>query len=265
MKILLIGCGHMGGAMLAGWLKREDVERIDVIDPTATAPADSRVHMHTRIGPTVASPDIVVLAVKPQTMKTACEQIAPHLKADVPVVSIAAGITLASLTSYLGSIRPYVRVMPNTPGAIGKGISGFYANEKTTEEQVTTVESLLDALGEFVRVDAENLIDAITAVSGSGPAYVFALTEALEAAARKIGLDADLAARLARQTVIGAAALMEHDKSLKPIDLRRSVTSRGGTTEAALDVLSRNQAFENLLSDAVKAALTRARDLSQSQ
>lgn len=265
MKILLIGCGHMGGAMLAGWLKRPDIERIDVVDPTATSPADERVHMHTVIGPAVTNPDIVVLAVKPQVMREACEQIAPHLAADTPVVSIAAGVPLTRLVTLLGAARPYIRVMPNTPGAIGKGISGFYANEKTTAEQVAIVEGLLSALGTFVQVPDEKLIDAITAVSGSGPAYVFALTEAMEAAAIAIGLPPELAGQLAKETVIGAASLMESDKSLKPQDLRRSVTSRGGTTEAALDVLSKNQDLEKLMIEAVKAAFRRSQELAQSQ
>lgn len=127
------------------------------------------------------------------------------------------------------------------------------------------VESLLSALGDFVQVSEESHIDSVTAVSGSGPAYVFALTEALENAAKNLGLDEALAARLARATVIGAASLMDHEKDLKPSDLRRSVTSPGGTTAAALDVLSKNQALQTLLVDAVKAAQKRAQDLAQSQ
>jgi pyrroline-5-carboxylate reductase len=262
MNILLIGCGHMGGAMLAGWLASPGLERVDVIDPHAALPVDTRVRsVDVPDGPY----DMAVLAVKPQVMDAVCAAIAPTLDAATPVLSIAAGIPIATLARHFGETRGLVRAMPNTPGAIGQGITGYVTNRKISLKQSDVIDFLLGALGLFVRLEREELMDAVTALSGSGPAYVFALTESLEKAGIASGLPGDVAAKLARQTVIGAAALMSKDSAKSPETLRKAVTSPGGTTEAALNVLLQNRALDSLLESALKAAAKRSKDLAQSQ
>lgn len=263
MKVLLVGCGHMGGAMLQGWLGQVGITHIDVVEPGRPGHADKRVTMHkdaTTIGRVY---DMAVLAVKPQVMTTVCADLAPRLDGGVPVLSIAAGITLATLSKYFGLTRGLIRAMPNTPGAIGQGITGFVHNQKLDSKQVDAVTRLLSVLGEVMALPAEEMMDAVTAVSGSGPAYIFVLTEALQKAAVNNGLPDDVAAKLARQTVIGAAALLAKESTKTPGELRVAVTSPGGTTAAALDVMGKNRALETLLEDAVKAAIQRSKDLAQ--
>ncbi|MCB1537484.1 MAG: pyrroline-5-carboxylate reductase [Alphaproteobacteria bacterium] len=264
MNILLIGCGHMGGAMLAGWLDHPRIARIDVVDPAATAPADSRVTMHRALNALAGRDfDACVLAVKPQVMDAMLATLAPVLPQGIPVLSIAAGVTLATLGRFMGADRPLLRAMPNTPGAIGAGITGFITNKKITKKQIDEAVFLFSTLGDVVALDNESQIDAVTAISGSGPAYVFALAEALEKAGIECGLAPDMAARLARATVQGAGALLAARASESPESLRRAVTSPGGTTAAALKVLHENRALDRLMNDAVHAALARARELAQ--
>ena len=264
MKILLIGCGHMGSAMLAGWLRRDDIERVVVVDPGKPAITDPRVRVMADGGDVSGSFDMVVLAVKPQVMNAICADLAPRLSGEDPVLSIAAGITLDTLAKHFGS-RPLVRAMPNTPGAIGQGITGYVMRGKFDQKQIDTVDRLLGVLGNVVQIPDETMMDAVTAVSGSGPAYVFALTEALEKAAKASGLPDDVAVKLARQTVVGAAALMDARADTSPEALRKAVTSPGGTTAAALSVLMQNRALDTLLEEAVLAAKKRGNDLAQSQ
>lgn len=264
MNILLIGCGQMGSAMLAGWLRGQDVTRVVAVDPGQPDQTDPRVVMRANIDGIDGPFDVVVLAVKPQVMKSVAATLAPHLSPDVPVLSIAAGITLSTLKHYFGD-RPIIRAMPNTPGAIGQGITGYTLNEKTISKQNDMAVHLLSVLGNVVQVPDEDMMDAVTAVSGSGPAYVFALTEALEKSAISSGLPNDVAKQLARQTVIGAAALMAAKADTSPDTLRKAVTSPGGTTAAALDVLFQNRNLDTLLEKAVFAAKKRSEDLAQSQ
>lgn len=264
MDILLIGCGHMGSAMLTGWLRREDITRVVVVDPGQPNQDDRRVVACAHASEITGNFDIAVLAVKPQVMNAVCADLAPRLSADVTVVSIAAGITLPTLAQHFGD-RPLVRAMPNTPGAIGRGITGYVTNQKLMSEHNDAVVRLLDVLGDVVQVPEESMMDAVTAVSGSGPAYIFAVTEALEKAAIASGLPGDLAVKLARQTVVGAAALMDAKRGTSPEALRKAVTSPGGTTEAALHVLMENRALETLFKEAVLAAKTRGQNLAQSQ
>lgn len=269
MRILLVGCGHMGKAMLAGWLKQSDVTHVDVIDPSGyDGIADVRVHMYA--DPVAWAhnknfPQIVVLAVKPQTMEQINRTLPAVVPEGIPVLSIAAGITLTNLANAWGEHRPIIRAMPNTPGAIGQGVTCFVVNKNVKPDQIDIVDTLLSALGFVYRIANESLIDAVTALSGSGPGYVFYFTEALQKAGEMIGLPHELAAALARQTVIGSAALLSHDINKTPEALRQAVTSPGGTTAAALRVLVENRGLEKLLNDALEAAKARSQELAQSQ
>lgn len=261
MKILLIGCGNMGGAMLAGWLASPQVQKVDVVDPSLPAHGDQRVQVHRDI-PASPQADIAVLAVKPRIMDGVAAALGRTLPGAVPVLSIAAGVTLARLAKHLGTERPLVRAMPNTPGAIGQGITGYIQNNNMNEKQLDTAVFLIKTLGNCVHVKDEAMMDALTALSGSGPAYIYAFTESLEKAGIKAGLSPEASSELARQTVIGAAALMAAEPARSPADLRIAVTSPGGTTAAALDILQGNHRLDTLVEEAVLAATKRSRDLA---
>lgn len=265
MKILLIGCGRMGGAMLDGWVRDQRITQIDVVDPNTDAKDLPHVRVHKDLTSVTAIPDMAVLAVKPQGIDLVCVGLAKKLTAATPVLSIAAGITLARLAQFLGHERPLIRAMPNTPGAIGQGITGFIKNKQIEQYQIDISNVLLSTLGNVHQVTEETMIDAITAVSGSGPAYLYAFTESLEKAAKKAGIPDELAAILARQTVIGSAALMGDQKDQSPAALREAVTSPNGTTAAGLAVLNKNQTLDTLLEKTVQAAFQRSKDLAQSQ
>lgn len=258
----------MGQAMVQGWLQKPDVTCVDIIEPYQTnLPVDARLHFFADAQSWAEQKnnvDIVVLAVKPQVIDSVNLVLPAFVPQDVPVLSIAAGITLTNLTKAWGVARPLIRAMPNTPGAIGQGVTGYIINKNIIEEHDVIANSLLSALGHVYQVTDEKQMDAITAVSGSGPAYVYNFVEALENAAKNIGLPNDLARDLARQTVIGAAALLAHETTLSPEALRVAVTSPGGTTEAALNVLMGNQGLATPLSEAVKAAFKRSQELAQS-
>lgn len=260
----------MGSAMVKGWLSSlPNLASIDIIDPTPTnVTSDARISVFGDGQGWAAQKrpvDIVVLAVKPQMIASANSSLPPHVPTDVPVLSIAAGITLTSLAKAWGEDRPIIRAMPNTPAAIGRGVTVYVGNNKTNENHIDNVYSLLDVLGLAYQVTDEKLMDAVTAVSGSGPAYVFNFVEALEEAAKSVGLPEHLAKDLARETVIGAAALLEHEQEQSPAALREAVTSPGGTTEAGLYMLMGNQVLEDILKMAVKAAKVRSEKLAQSQ
>jgi pyrroline-5-carboxylate reductase len=269
-SVLLVGAGRMGGALLKGWLAGgRGAERIFVQEPSpppdvAALIADAGIA--TGSPPAMdAPPDVIVLAVKPQMMDAVLPGVAPLAGPGTVVLSIAAGRSIASMAGHFPLEMAIVRAMPNTPAAIGRGITALHANPNATAVQRAECEALLRAAGETVWVAEESLIDAVTAVSGSGPAYIFLLAECLAEAGRAAGLDADLAARLARATVSGAGELL-HRSPLDPAELRRNVTSPGGTTEAALRVLmGENGApapMEELMTRAVAAALRRARELA---
>ena len=208
-----------------------------------------------------ASVDAIVLAVKPQVLATVASLYAGHAARGSLILSIAAGRTLAAVASWLGEDAPIVRAMPNTPAAVGRGISVAVGNARVDAAQRRLADELLAAAGEVAWVDDEALIDAVTAVSGSGPAYVFLLAEYLADAGTKAGLPAALAARLARATVAGAGELL-HRSDEPAAELRRRVTSPGGTTEAALDVLMAADGLAPLLCEAVRRAAARARELA---
>ncbi|MBP1852623.1 pyrroline-5-carboxylate reductase [Rhizobium halophytocola] len=265
--VLLVGAGNMGGALLTGWFRSGiPGASVTVLDPSAapriqSAIADAGSTLVTHV-PQDLSPDVLFLALKPQMMGSALPALAKLVGPQTVVVSVAAGTTIASLSEALGN-GATVRAMPNTPAMVGRGITGAFANDKVTAEQRDLVHRLLKVSGPVEWVESETDIDLVTAVSGSGPAYVFYLVECMAEAGRKLGLPADLAMRLARETVAGAGELL-HQSSDAAADLRRNVTSPGGTTAAALAVLTEpHDGMQPLFDRAIAAARERAEELSR--
>jgi pyrroline-5-carboxylate reductase len=265
MVLLLIGCGKMGGALLKGWLERGAARHVVVVEPGAGADAfagERLVERHKRPEeiPLEFAPDVVVFAVKPQVMDGAVSPYKRFVGRSL-FLSIAAGKTLRYFGRLLDDEAAVVRAMPNTPAAVGRGITVATANPRVTPTQRRLADTLLSAVGEVGWVDDETLIDAVTAVSGSGPAYVFLLIECLAKAGVAAGLPAELATRLARATVAGSGELarLSHEPASK---LREAVTSPGGTTRAALDVLMATDGLEPLMIKAVAAAARRSRELA---
>ena len=264
-SVVLVGAGNMGGAMLSGWLsKGVPGNRITVVDPSPsdamkTKMAEAGV-VHTTAAP--ANPtDILFLAVKPQMMDAVLPPLTSLVGDRTVVVTVAAGKTLGFIEGHLGDAA-MVRAMPNTPTMVGRGVTGAFANSRVTEVQRDAVDALLRVGGPVEWVLAEADIDAVTAVSGSGPAYVFYLVECMAEAGRKAGLPADLAMRLARETVSGAGELM-HQSPEDASQLRKNVTSPGGTTAAALAVLMAENGMQPLFDQAIAAARQRAEELGQ--
>ena len=264
-QITFIGAGNMAASLIGG-LRKQGVaaERIRASDPGAAAlqamHSAFAISTYTDNSLAIAGSDVIVLAVKPQVMRSVCEQLAPHLSTHQLIISIAAGISSASLSQWLGE-RAIVRCMPNTPALIQQGVSGLYANAQVTEEQRQQAQQLLSAVGLAVWLDDEHLIDAVTAVSGSGPAYFFLLIEAMTQAGVKLGLPADTAAQLATYTAQGAAN-MACQSTLDAAQLRQQVTSPNGTTEAALQAFQRG-GFLELVETAVHSAALRSQELAQ--
>ncbi len=262
----MLGAGRMGLAMLEGWLLSGlDPARVVVCDPAPSARLEELAGQHgLRLNPPLdnLAPVVLVVAVKPQALADALSALPDNIAAAHPLVlSIAAGAPVALFTSILGEV-PVVRAMPNTPAAIGKGMTGLYASETVSGAQRALARALLAVLGEVVEVPTEADIDKVTAISGSGPAYVFLLAECLAEAGAALGLDEHTAAQLARRTLIGAAALLEQAEE-DPAALRRAVTSPGGTTEAALNVLMADDGgLCPLMRRATAAAEHRARELA---
>ncbi|MBE2277622.1 MAG: pyrroline-5-carboxylate reductase [Rhodobacteraceae bacterium] len=260
--LVLLGCGKMGSALLAGWLKAGvPAKSVWVLEPQ---PSDwlqgAGVHLNAGLPP---APAVALLAVKPQMMGAALPGLQALGNGTTLFISIAAGTTIATLEATLGAATPIVRVMPNTPAMVGRGISGLCGNARATAADLALARNLMQAVGEVVDLDGEHQIDAVTAVSGSGPAYVFLLIEALAAAGEAEGLSADVAMRLARATVCGAGELAwQSDETAA--QLRINVTSPGGTTAAALAVLMDDKTgLPPLMHRAVKAAADRGRELGR--
>lgn len=261
--LLLVGAGKMGAAMLEGWLGRGlDAARVAVLEPQPSAQVSGHAAQGLRINPPREQlrADMLVIAVKPQSAAELMPQLAPLLAPSSLVVSIMAGRTLAFLQGALPANTAVVRSMPNTPAAIGRGITVAVANAAVTPAQRQLASDLLAAIGAVEWIDDEALMDAVTAVSGSGPAYVFLLAESLARAGASAGLPPDLSARLARATVAGAGELL-HRSSEDAATLRKNVTSPGGTTAAALDVLMASDGLDPLLTRAVAAATKRSKEL----
>lgn len=261
--LVLLGCGKMGSAMLEGWLANGIAPgSVWILDPCPSDRLQALVadglHLNEDL-PT--APAICIVAVKPQMMGEALPQIAALGNGATVFLSIAAGTPIAAFAAILGDKTPIIRAMPNTPAAIGRGITALIGNALVEDAALEMAETLLQAVGQTVRLDDEQQMDAVTAVSGSGPAYVFHLIETLAAAGEAEGLPADLAMRLAKATVGGAGELAERATE-SPSQLRVNVTSPGGTTAAALEVLmDHDNGFPNLLRKAVKAAAERSREL----
>lgn len=264
-SLILAGAGKMGGAMLEGWLRAGlPAGAATVLDPQpsdemAALAASGRIRLNPE-GAT-PTPQVLVLGIKPQTLAEAGPALRGHGGASTLVISIVAGKTVADLAAALPEARAFVRAMPNLPASIGRGATGAYANPAVSAAQRATATALLSANGILEWVGDEGLIDAVTALSGSGPAYVFHLAEAMAEAGAAAGLEPGLAARLARATVVGAAALLD-ESHLEPARLRENVTSRGGTTAAALGVLMGPRGMGPLLGEAVAAAKRRAAELA---
>jgi pyrroline-5-carboxylate reductase len=263
-SIVLAGAGKMGGALLTGWIAQGlDPARVAVIEPHPSDEIRALAAKGVRLNP--ASGDIgavaaLVVAVKPQMFQEAAAALRKWAQPSTLVVSIMAGTTIAALSAACGG--SVVRAMPNTPAAIGRGITVAVADNNVGSEQRAMAHALLAATGTVEWVDDEALMDAVTAVSGSGPAYVFLLAEELARAGVAAGLPADLAAKLARETVAGSGELL-HRSELDAATLRQNVTSPGGTTAAALNVLMQPDAMQALMTRAVAAATKRSKELAK--
>jgi pyrroline-5-carboxylate reductase len=263
--IVLIGAGKMGSAMLDGWLGLGlDPARVAVIEPEPSGEISALAARGLRLNPeprALSDPGVIVIAVKPQVAAEAVPAAGPLVGSSSVVVSIMAGQRLASLERALPAGTATIRTMPNTPAAIGRGITVAVPNARVSAQQRDLTDRLLAAIGAVEWVENEALLDAVTAVSGSGPAYVFLLAEALAQAGAAVGLPAALAERLARATVAGSGELL-HRSPVDAATLRRNVTSPGGTTEAALGVLMGDKGLAPLLREAVAAATRRSRELA---
>jgi pyrroline-5-carboxylate reductase len=262
--IVLAGAGKMGSALLAGWLRAGlTADRVVAIEPQPSAEISALSTRGLRLNPTAdAVRDVaaLVLAVKPQTFGEAGPQLKPFVSANTLVVSIMAGPTIAKIAAACGGA--VVRAMPNTPAAIGKGITVAVPASHVSAGQRSLADALLRATGAVEWVEDEALLDPVTAVSGSGPAYVFLLAEELARAGVAAGLPADLAAKLARETVAGSGALLQQS-DLEAATLRQNVTSPGGTTAAALEILMGKDGLPGLMARAVAAATRRSKELAK--
>lgn len=264
--IAFIGAGNMGRSMAGGLLKSGwDRARLVLADndPQQRRAVEDLLGVRVCADNSVAVTDagIVVLAVKPQALKPVAEELAPIVQQERPlIVSIAAGVRITDLERWLGGNLAIVRVMPNTPALVGSGASAMFANRRVNAEQRDIAESILRAVGIAVWLPREELLDAVTALSGSGPAYFFLVMEALERAAIEAGLEAATARLLTLETAYGAAK-MALEGGTDPAELRRRVTSPGGTTERAIQVLQEGQ-VERLFTAAIEAATARARELA---
>jgi len=267
--LVLVGAGKMGGAMLEGWLARGlPPKKVVVLEPQPSKSIKALARRGVRINPKnalskrggIGKVAAMVIAVKPQTAPDALPQLAPLIGAKTVAVSIMAGRTLGFLDAVLPGAA-HVRAMPNTPAAIGRGITVAVGNRRVTASARKLAHALLAATGSVEWVSDEALMDAVTAVSGSGPAYVFLLAETMARAGVAAGLPAALADKLARETVAGSGELL-HRAPLPAATLRQNVTSPGGTTAAALDVLMGKDGLDPLMTRAIAAATRRGKELA---
>jgi pyrroline-5-carboxylate reductase len=266
LRILLIGAGKMGGAMLEGWLKRGvKPDQVSVLDPHPSDRMKELSKAGLRLSPAIEDigiADVVILAIKPQMLDAAAQSLKAVVGPQTLVISILAGKTIGDIEARVPHLQAIVRAMPNTPAAVGRGITGCAASSGVNDSQKALASQLLSAIGRVEWVPDETLIDAVTAVSGSGPAYVFHLVECMAAAGVKQGLSPELAMSLARATVEGAGELLFQEAETSASVLRQNVTSPGGTTAAALDVLMADDGLGLLMDRAIDAARKRAVALS---
>lgn len=265
MNILFLGGGNMANALIGGMLKQGfEAKAIHVIDPGSEARAKLTdtygVNCYSTAGEAPSSPDVLILAVKPQQMKDAIAPLNEKL-GQALVISIAAGLNMNTLSRFLDGHGKIVRCMPNTPALIGAGVTGLCARPEVTQDERAIADRVLRAVGSTVWIANESQMDAVTAVSGSGPAYVFLFIEALQQAAGELGLTPEQGRKLAIETVQGAAALAAH--SDEPAStLRQRVTSKGGTTEAALRVMAEKGVKDGII-EGIKAAEARGQELGK--
>jgi pyrroline-5-carboxylate reductase len=261
-RIVVVGFGNMGQALVRGWLaKGRGASSIRIVDPAAAAHSVAR-DLELTVDDGIGAADVVLLAVKPSQLADVLPRCAAAVRVGAVFLSIAAGKTLAEIGKGLGRDAAIVRAMPNTPAAIGRGMTALVANAAASRAQRALCGDLLAAVGSVAWLDDERHMDAVTAISGSGPAYVFLLIECFEQAAVELGLDAVLAKQLALATVAGAGAYAV-DAREAPAELRRRVTSPNGTTQAALDVLMAEPGMRELLVRATRAAADRSRELAK--
>ena len=265
-SIVFVGGGNMARSLIGGMLERGTAaSSIVVSEPFPEARSALATRFGIQVGSNnteaAANANTLVLAVKPQVMRDVCASIRESLPADAVVVSIAAGITCQQLDDWLGGGRAVVRCMPNTPALVGAGATGIFANANTSEAQLERAQALMRAVGITVRIHDESLMDVVTALSGSGPAYVFLLAQAMQAGAEAQGLPPAAARVLTAQTLFGASRMLIEDAE-DAAALRARVTSPGGTTQAAVETLQFG-GFEALLASAIQAATTRGRELAR--
>lgn len=267
--LLVVGCGQMGGALLRGWLlKGLSPDIVHIVDPQIhkVSPPEARqasLYQSLDDVPNDLSPRVALLAVKPQMMDAVLPALGRLVGPGTLVLSIAAGTRMSYLQDEIGGAPKIIRAMPNTPSAIGKGVAVLVANDACAEEDRVLGSALLRVSGEVHWIEDESLLNAVTGLSGSGPAYVFHLVEAMTAGGIAAGLEPELAKALARRTVIGAGALLEASED-SPEQLRKNVTSPKGTTEAALNIIMKDRALEHLMCKAILAATRRGKVLSNS-
>ncbi len=266
LSIALLGAGKMGSALLGGWLDGSfEQSRFFVFDPAPDQTVAALERDNVSINPStseIPEPDLVVVAVKPQIFPDALPAIKPICGSKTLLISVAAGETIGEFEDAFGVSQPVVRAMPNTPATIGAGITALIANGNVSSAQRDLASKLLVSVGSVVWLDSEEQMDAVTALSGSGPAYVFLLTECMTQAGISQGLSPELARNLARATVSGAGALMAQSDD-DAATLRENVTSPGGTTEAALAVLRSEDGLQRLMEQAIDAATKRSKELGK--
>jgi pyrroline-5-carboxylate reductase len=265
-SLVLAGAGKMGGAMLRGWLTAGLAPAgVAVLDPLPSPDAVAlSVSAGIALNPEgqIIEPDVLVLAIKPQMLEAAAQGLGTIAAPETLVLSIMAGKTIGNLQARLPRARAFVRVMPNTPAAVGRGAAAGFASGAVSDVQRAWTERLMRAVGMFDWLDDEDLIDAVTAISGSGPAYIFSLVEAMAKAGEAVGLPPDVAMRLARATVEGAGELLYREPGVSAAKLRENVTSPSGTTAAALAVLQAPDGLEALMTRTLAAAHRRAGELA---
>ena len=265
-NIAFIGAGNMASAIIGGLIQTRDPQSIWACDPSQEKLNDLHetfgIQTTTNNLDAIPNVDVIILAVKPQVMEQVLAPLQSALQQKQPlIISVAAGINLNSLATWCGGDLPIVRCMPNTPALVGQGASGLYANKQTTDQQKEISETILNAVGMSVWVKNEDELNAVTAVSGSGPAYYFLFMEAMIAAGEKLGLSKETATSLTLKTALGAAT-MASNSDIDPAQLRKNVTSPNGTTEQAINTFMEND-FETLVEKALTAASDRSVSLSE--
>lgn len=271
MNVILIGCGKMGSALLRGWLANNIVDNVYAVKPSDLQKefkGNNKIH-HFRsvqdLPVTATDADIALLSVKPQMMDEVSKQLKDKISANTLILSVATGKTISSCENSFGKSQPIVRSMPNTPSAVGKGMTVAVANKNISEVQKQQVEQLFKASGSFKWTQDENDINKVAAISGSGPAYIFLITEILAQVGKASGLDPAIALELARQTIIGAAALLEAEGNKKtPEELRNEVTSPGGSTAEAIKKFTENDVLKTIFENAINAAIIKNIELGTS-